>query len=365
LARVSRHSKGGPEYATLSALAYRQAYAATKLVWVPSRNITLNMFKEISTNGDFQTMDVIFPSSPVYLYTNPDLLKLLLLPVLIFANSETHTPFGNPYSPHQIGTYPIADADTAAQEPMPMENTGNMFLMLAGIVKFDANHDYGFFYPRFWPLLKSWADYLVATLPFPAEQICTDDFTGPLKNNSNLAVKGIVALEAFAWLCTQVKESGCDYYSRVAANFAVTWIEYSFEESPAPHFKLAYDYPNSWSLKYNLLWQKLLNLSGPFPYDSVVSVEIPYYLQQKNLYGTPMDVRHTYVLMDWLTWASVMTSNESDFHALFDPMFLMINTTISRAPFPDLYDTTTAVITYHGAFIYSAVIGSFYAKMLV
>lgn len=60
----------------------------------------------------------------MFLYSNPDLLKALLLPVLTYANNETDIPFGNPFSPHQIGSYPIADATTGDQEPMPMENTG-------------------------------------------------------------------------------------------------------------------------------------------------------------------------------------------------------------------------------------------------
>lgn len=60
-------------------------------------------------------MDVIFPASPMLLYTNPELLRLLLVPVLNFANNGTSTPFSNPFSPHQIGTYPIADATTASQ----------------------------------------------------------------------------------------------------------------------------------------------------------------------------------------------------------------------------------------------------------
>lgn len=56
-----------------------------------------------------------------------------------------------------------------------MENTGNMFLMLADIVKFDAKHDTSFFYPKYYPLLRSWADYLNASLPFPAYQLCTGE----------------------------------------------------------------------------------------------------------------------------------------------------------------------------------------------
>ncbi len=49
--------------------------------------------------------------------------------------TNSYVQFGNPYSPHQLGTYPIADSPTVAQEPMPLENTGNMFFMMLGIVR--------------------------------------------------------------------------------------------------------------------------------------------------------------------------------------------------------------------------------------
>lgn len=45
---------------------------------------------------------------------------------------------------------------------------GNMFLMLAGIVQ--RTNDTSFFYPRFWPVLKSWAVYMNQSLPYPANQ---------------------------------------------------------------------------------------------------------------------------------------------------------------------------------------------------
>ena len=49
-----------------------------------------------------QTMDVVYPASPMLLYSNPALLRLLLIPVLNFANNGTGTPFSNPFSPHQV-----------------------------------------------------------------------------------------------------------------------------------------------------------------------------------------------------------------------------------------------------------------------
>ena len=102
-------------------------------------------------------------------------------------------------------------------------------------------------------------------------------FTGRLANNTNLAAKGIVALEAFAQLCTATGGSGCSRYSEAAVGFAKTWTEYGLEQQPQPHYKIAYNFPNSYSIKYNLVGQKLLNYSGPFPWHEVVAkTEVPY-----------------------------------------------------------------------------------------
>jgi hypothetical protein len=125
----------GEKYAQLCALSYRQTLAATKLVWNSKRGTTWNFLKEISTNGDMSTMDVIFPASPMLLYTNATLLQLLLIPVLEYAANKTYVRFTDAYSPHQLGTYPIGDSTTAQQENMPLENSGNMLFMLLGIVR--------------------------------------------------------------------------------------------------------------------------------------------------------------------------------------------------------------------------------------
>lgn len=353
---------GGSAYAQVGALAYRQTLAATKLVWNSQRGEAWNFLKEISTNGDMQTMDVVYPASPMLLYTRPDLLARLLLPVLAFANNETSTPFLNPFSPHEIGLYPIADHNTAQQEPMPMENTGNMFLMLAAIVKADPAHDTSFLVPKYWPLLRSWADYLNASLPYPANQLCTDDFTGRLANNTNLAAKGIVALEAFAGLCEAAGGEDCQLYRHSARAFAKTWKEEAWERD---HFKIAYDFPNSYSLKYNMVWQKLLGMDGPFDWEAIAPTEISYYLSKANEYGTPMDSRHTYVKLDWLSWAAAMADDDESFHALQDPIYKMAQDSRSRVPLNDLYDTITAVASRAPlSFVDRPVVGGVFAKML-
>mmetsp|Transcript_168114 Transcript_168114/g.539925 ORF Transcript_168114/g.539925 Transcript_168114/m.539925 type:complete len:699 (+) Transcript_168114:90-2186(+) len=351
---------GGPKYAAIGALAYRQTLAATKLVWNSKRKVMWNFLKEISTNGDMQTMDVIYPASPAFLYSNPELLKLLLIPVLSFANNETSTPFSDPFSPHEIGTYPIADHNTAQQERMPMENTGNMFLMLMGLSR--AGTDMAFLKP-YWKMLLVWADYLEESLPFPANQICTDDFEGGLANNTNLGAKGIVALEAFAELCGVMALGGdCAGYRASARDFAATWQKLAWEDD---HYVIAFGMPGTYSIKYNVVWQKLLRLDGPFDWKTLGPPEVKYYISKKNKYGTPMDHRHTYVKLDWLSWAAAMADDDASFQAMHDPIYDQGQDTACRVPLTDLFDTVSASCAYgKEAFVARPVVGGVFAKML-
>lgn len=58
--------------------------------------------------------------------------------------------------------------------------------MMAGVVLQTKNLT---FLDPYWPLLKIWADFIVASLPDPGNQLCTDDFEGPSPHNMNLAAK--------------------------------------------------------------------------------------------------------------------------------------------------------------------------------
>ena len=47
-------------------------------------------------------------------------------------------------------------------------------------------------------LLNQWANYLVGVSLIPGNQNSTDDFAGPLVNQTNLAIKGIIGIQAMA-----------------------------------------------------------------------------------------------------------------------------------------------------------------------
>lgn len=112
--KISKDSKaaGGDNYATLTTLAARQAFGATQLVGTEEKHYLF--LKEISSNGNTQTVDVIYPASPIFYYTNPELVKLLLDPH--FENQESgHYP--NKFAIHDLGThYPNATGHEDGQD---------------------------------------------------------------------------------------------------------------------------------------------------------------------------------------------------------------------------------------------------------
>jgi len=352
---------GGEEYALVTQMTFRQTLSALKIA-----ENEMVFLKEVSTNGDMNTVDVIYPASTMLLHHSPRLLLHVLLPVLVFANNETSTDYLNPFSPHEIGVYPIADHNTEEQEPMPMENTGNMFLMLLGILQRDQGAIE--VVKKFYPLLKGWAKYLDQTLPFPSNQLCTDDFKGKLANNTNLAAKGIVALEAFSRICSHFGDDDCESYSKRAVKHAQTWKTFAIEEEPQRHSKLAYHISDSFSILYNVVWQKLLRLGDkPFEgFNDLAEQEVAFYLAKANKFGTPLDSRDMNVKADWLAWGSVLAYSNEDFRQMFQGIFRFANETTTRTPLMDYYNTKTG---FGGigrvAFQDRPVVGSFYAKTLI
>ena len=135
---------------------------------------------------------------------------------------------------------------------MPVEESGNLLIMLAAIAKkqgWDAA-SVAYLAP-YLPILNGYADYIIESLPDPGDQLCTDDFEGPSPHNSNLAAKGIVALEAWAQVLGLIdgQSDAAALYSSKATEFYGDWLELAIDGS-GDHFKMEFDLDDTFSLKY-------------------------------------------------------------------------------------------------------------------
>ncbi|MDP2435324.1 MAG: DUF4965 domain-containing protein [archaeon] len=356
---------GGAEYCALTSLAYRQTLGALKVVLNPSK-LPWVFLKEISSNGDVNTVDVIFPASPQLLYFCPWMLEGLIEPILVYANNGTNVTYNQVFAPHQLGTYPIAYITTAGQENMPIEESGNLLLNLASLA---LNYDSPRLIKDFWPLLLQWANYLVTVLPDPGFQLSTDDFEGPSPHNVNLAAKGILALRVFSDLCTHMGEAQLAFHFwNVSELYLANWTLSAFTVANAsqPHYKLQYNLPGTWSLKYNIFQQQLFQLDF-FPRHAVIDVELNYYLdRQMHPYGIPLDDRAQFSKWDWEAWVSAMASSQEQFSAINHKLFLFANETLTRVPLSDWYSTITGLqhLPQHG-FQARPVVGGIYCKLLI
>ncbi|WP_374992152.1 glutaminase domain-containing protein [Paenibacillus sp. LHD-38] len=325
---------GGDSYTNLLSLAYRQAIAAHKLVSDENGDI-LFFSKENFSNGCIATVDVSYPSIPLFLLYNPELVKGMMRPIFRYADSEA---WKFNFAPHDVGCYPKANGQVYGEnEPenqMPIEECGNMLIMAAAVCLYEK--DAGFAREH-WDLLTKWAGYLKEHGMDPDNQLCTDDFAGHLAHNTNLSIKAIIGIGAYSILCKMLGEEEADVYYEAAEEMAANW---SSMAKAGDHYKLTFDStPETWSLKYNLIWDRLFGLHL-FP-ENIIEEEIRYYTTKQNKYGVPLDSRNTYTKLDWLVWCAAMAESKADFEQMIDPILHFLNESPSRVPMTDWYDTLT------------------------
>jgi hypothetical protein len=347
---------GGEHYAVLCALAYRQTMAAHKLVY--DHDGTPMLFsKENFSNGCAATVDVTYPSSPFFLLFNPMLLRAMLNPVMQYVVSGR---WRFPFAPHDVGRYPLANGqvygggERREENQMPVEESGNMLIMLAALTRVEKNTTY---IQQYWPVINQWAEYLRLKGLDPENQLCTDDFTGYLAHNTNLSLKAIIALACFAEMAGQIGEQDtAQLYRGIAESMAQEWMTHADD---GDHYRLAFNKPGTWSQKYNLVWDRLLGLNL-FP-PEVARKEVSFYLARQNRYGLPLDNRESYTKLDWIAWSATLAEIPADFLAMVLPLYHWAGETTDRVPLTDWYDTLDG---QQEGFRARSVVGGLYIKAL-
>ncbi len=347
---------GGPHYAALTALTLRQAIAGTELTGTKGNPYLF--VEEISSSDNVSTVDILYPSMPAFLYTNPELVRYLLAPVIYYCESGLWPAL---YAPHDLGTlYPNANGhNDGGGENMPVEETANMLIMADAYMQHVAPQEAAQYARAHYTLFHQWAQYLM-TVPAgvqypnaldPQFQNQTDDFTGSIAHSVNLALKGIEAVGAMGQIAAAAGRSGdAAYFTQQSKQMIGTWAQLA-QNSTSTHLLLQYREPANayspdttsepdtyWSLKYNSYPDQLLGLHL-IP-QSILTEEANFYKTQETPNGIRLDPRHTYTKADWEIWTAAGSIDPTLIQNIFDEVYNYANTTTAAAPFPDWYDPT-------------------------
>ncbi|KAF2766412.1 DUF1793-domain-containing protein [Teratosphaeria nubilosa] len=326
----------GSNYSDIVTLSVRQAFGAMDLT-IPLNSLdttdVLAFVKEISSDGNVNTVDVIYPMSPILYTLAPEYIRLLLEPLLRYSADGGWPNLD--YSIHDLGThYPNATGhrDGDYVEEMPLEESGDLILMVAAYHSATGNTEW---MNQYYSLLQRYADYLVQNGLYPTLQLSSDDFGGTRANQTSLAVKSAVALNAFGQMY------GMSNYSDIGKDFANTlYNDGAGLDSNRTHFTFIQGQDDSWHLEYNLFFDVLLNLST-FPTEAY-SMASAYYSSVRSPGGVALDSEVSQGKTDWMMFAAsiAMASGvgNTDARDMFiDDVHQFLTTEGSPVPFCDLF----------------------------
>lgn len=361
----------GEGYYDIACAALRQSVGAHKLVQNKKGDL-LFLSKECGSNGCIGTVDVSYPSTPLFLIYNPQLVNAMMNGIFDFARMPV---WNFDFAPHDLGTYPWCsgqvyggsrkdekygcgmselcdylrtqqmlwirpknDYTYSFETQMPVEECGNMLIMTAAAILAGGGTELA---QNNFDILSKWVVYLEKFGLQPENQLCTDDFAGHLANNINLAIKALVGIESYSIIAQKLgKMEIADQYLQKAKDFAQSLKQLAGEGI----WQLAYGGENTYSLKYNILFDKLFgfNLIG----QDICEREVDYYLTQNNEYGVPLDTRKTYTKSDWIMWVATLTDDKQKSQQLYAPIIKFLKESPSRVPFSDWYYTDSGEFCY-------------------
>ncbi|KAF8076521.1 DUF1793-domain-containing protein [Lyophyllum atratum] len=332
--------KVSADYAGIVDLSVRQALAAIEITIIKNSDGTWNtadplvFMKEISSNGNMNTVDVIFPAWPGFLYTNPLLGKYLLEALYRYQASGLYP---NKWSIHDLGaSYPNAlGHNDGNDEAMPVEESGNMLIMALSYAQRTGDKSH---LTKYNQLHDQWTQFLITDSLIPANQLSTDDFAGHLANQTNLAIKGIIGIKAMSQIAQLLGDTAkAANYSAIATDYVSRWQTLSASNT-GKHLTLAYNDHASWGLAYNLYAEKLLKINI-FP-ASVYTMQTAWYKTVAQSFGVPLDTRHTYTKTDWEIYTAAIMTDTTARDLLISSVKKYASAGVSNQPFGDWYETT-------------------------
>jgi hypothetical protein len=222
-------------------------------------------------------------------------------------------------------------------EPQPLEECGNMLIMTLAYAQRANDKAY---LSQHYKILDQWTQYLIDEALIPANQISTDDFAGPLANQTNLALKGIIGIEAMAVIANLTGNTAAgENYTNIAHSYINQWqvLGIASDASP-PHTTLGYGLNDTHGMLYNLYGDKELALN--LVPQSVYDMQSTFYPTVAETYGVPLDTRHEWTKSDWQMFTAAIASDSTK-DLFVKKLAAFIGETTTSKPETDLYDAQT------------------------
>lgn len=286
----------GGNYSDILSLSVRQAFGSLDLT-IPTTSLStaesMVFVKEISSDGNVNTIDVIMPMAPIYYVLAPDYIRLTLQPVMDYLASGA---WPHNYTVHDIGSnYPNAIGHNDGEaEFMPVEECGNLLSLMYMYELATGDTSWKL---KYLPILQEHADFLVLNGLYPSEQRSTDDGAGARANQTGLTVKAAIALNAFGVM------TGQQNYSDVGLRFADELYNHGVGTDQAKtHFTLFNQQEDTWALHFNLYLDVLLRLNT-FPVEAL-AMQTNFYPSVRQPGGVPLDSTLGWSKSDWMIFGA-------------------------------------------------------------
>jgi hypothetical protein len=291
------------------------------------------------------TIDVIFPTFPIYLSLNPEYLKMVLEPVLHYLTYPV-TSGGWPknFAIHDIGAhYPNATGHpNGVEEDMPLYETSALFQMILAYQKFSGNTTWAVQYTS---LLTGYGDYLIEKGLYPATQLISVDAIAATANQTGLSVQSAIGLQAAAVLLKNTTYSDtANHFVDVIYNQGVGLDSSSPDTST--HFTYNYNKTDTWGTLFPIYPDVLLNLTT-FP-SAAYEMEANFLLTQNKPAGLPFFGPYSYTtpltgggcdwsITDWTFWVAASVDNPTLQGSVVNATHAFLTNGMNTEPFGTKY----------------------------
>jgi hypothetical protein len=229
--------------------------------------------------------------------------------------------------------------------------------------------------------LARFASYCSASLPFPAPQDMTDDFSHAPGNLTNLALKCIIGIGAQAYQEQSAgNASGAAALYATARSFGEGFAAMAWSTTPAPHWQFIYNttWAGSYGLMYNAFWARLLGLEFLVPdFTSKFATHYDFVAAQpaNATWCIPLSSMEKDSKWDWLVYTAATAFTNGSAGAPPQPsaysagvlaqLVFYVNSTGDRFPLSDHPECIGTFPPRAAADRARPVLGAFFAPLLI